>query len=161
MSTEKIPRVHVGKNIRYIRKLKKKTQKELADALDITQSAVSQFERSADGLHEKTIKKISDELEVEPLFFYFGEVSDESDFMHDILIDVILNYPPEEQYDKYREALDVDIERRQQLISVVAEGDSMAVELLGIFDTLNSKGRKEAMKRVEELAQLDQYKKED
>lgn len=156
MSTEKIQRVNIGKNIKYIRKLKDYTQEELAEALGITQSAVSQFERSAEGLHEKTIKKISDELKVDPLFLYFVEVSDENHPDHELAVNIITNYPPDEQYKRFNDELKRVYEQRNSVTP-----DELSSLCLSVFNSLNTKGKEEAIKRIQELAQLDQYKKED
>jgi pyruvate,water dikinase len=67
-----------------------------------------------------------------------------------------------EKYDKYFEALRK--ENEDQGIIEQRSGfkvDNLASMCMSIFDSLNDKGRREAIKRLNELAQLDQYKKED
>ena len=95
------------------------------------------------------------------MFLMHTAVHDEKAPTHDILIDVIKNYPAEEQYDKYFEALRK--ENEDQSIIEQRSGfkvDNLASMCMSIFDSLNDKGRREAIKRLNELAQLDQYKKE-
>lgn len=156
MSMEKIQRVNIGKNISFIRRLRKKTQQELADEMDVTQSAISQFERSAEGLHEKTIMRISDKLKVDPLFLYFVEVSDETHPDHELAVNIITNYPPDEQYKRFNDELKRVYEQRNSVTP-----DELSSLCLSVFNSLNTKGKEEAIKRIQELAQLDQYKKED
>lgn len=54
----------IGKNIKLTRQNKKMSQKELADKLNISQAAISQFEKNSTTPKLDTIKKIANALEV-------------------------------------------------------------------------------------------------
>lgn len=54
----------VGENIKKARKNAGLTQKELADALNITQSAIAKFESNATNIKMSTIRKFSEVLNV-------------------------------------------------------------------------------------------------
>jgi transcriptional regulator with XRE-family HTH domain len=49
----------VGKNIRYLRKLKKLTQSKLADAIGVATQQVSKYELGSNGLHSYSLYKVA------------------------------------------------------------------------------------------------------
>ena len=49
----------VGKNIRYLRKLNKLTQSELADAIGIAYQQVSKYEQGTNGMHSYILHKVA------------------------------------------------------------------------------------------------------
>ena len=49
----------VGKNIRYLRKLKKLTQQEIADAIGVACQQVSKYEKGINGLHSYSLYKVA------------------------------------------------------------------------------------------------------
>lgn len=56
----------IGENIRHIRKEKGITQKELGERLNMTQSAIGQFENNKTSPKKDTIEKIASALSVKP-----------------------------------------------------------------------------------------------
>ena len=49
----------VGKNIRYLRKLNKLTQSEVADAIGVACQQVSKYEKGMNGLHSYSLYKVA------------------------------------------------------------------------------------------------------
>ena len=68
---------NIGDNIKKIRKQKGISQKELAKALNISQAAVSQFEKGSTSLRLGTIQKIAAALGVP--YLYLIDIHDEND----------------------------------------------------------------------------------
>ncbi len=70
-------RKNIGDNIKSIRKQKGISQKELAKALNVSQAAVSQFEKGSTSLKLGTIQKIATALDVP--YLYLIDTHDEED----------------------------------------------------------------------------------
>lgn len=151
------PKIDVGKNISCMRKIRgNTTQAELADKLGITQSAVSQFERNGDGIHARTLEKIADALDVDERVLDCFCLYDENDINYTLVTDTVRNYPKEDQLIVISDAINSEIEQRS-----MEKTDSLSSLCMSIFNSLNDDGKNEAIKRINELAQLSQYKKED
>ena len=154
---------HVKENIKFLRKLRGLTQEQLSDKMGVTQSAISQFERSGK-LQFSTQVRLCKELDVEFALLYLSALHDESSPFHEIVEHAVKSFPAERQADEIFNAIEQrgrseqynDIEQRNSI-----KPDKLSSVCMSIFNSLNDKGKQEAVKRINELAQLDQYKKED
>ena len=146
---------NIKQNIKYLRKLRGLTQKQLAEKMGVTQSAVSQFESSGN-LQLSTLMRLCEVLQVDQAWIYLSALYDKRSPFHDVLEHAIKTLPVEEQGEeifKVIEQRDTTEQRSKD------ETDSLSSLCMSIFDSLNEQGKKEAVKRIQELAQLEQYKK--
>ena len=60
----------IGEKIKYLRKLKKLTLKEISDETDLSISFLSQVERMKSSLTLESLKKVSEVLHVNPSYFF-------------------------------------------------------------------------------------------
>lgn len=116
--------------IKALRKEKNITQKELAKKLNMTQSAVSQFESGQTQLTEQQIKKILVALDESLSDFYM--------LYHEILSRRSA-YKALETYKK--------------------EYDSLPSKIMTATNELNEQGRRKVYEYVLDLLQIDKYKK--
>lgn len=72
----------LGKQIRKLRKEKKMTMKELAKNVDVTEQAISQYERGIRTPSQQIVKKIALALDVDIDSLYVWDVSDVFFIMH-------------------------------------------------------------------------------
>ncbi|WP_270742695.1 helix-turn-helix domain-containing protein [Holdemanella biformis] len=116
--------------IKTLRKEKKITQKELAKKLNITQSAVSQFESGQTKLTEQQIKSILSALDVDYSDFYLFY----SQLLHTRTSNKAL-----ERYKK--------------------ETESLPGKIMTTTNQLNEQGQRKVFEYVLDLLQIDKYKK--
>lgn len=64
--------MNLGENIKKVRKIRGMTQKELGDLIDVSQSAIGQFEKK-DNINSKTLEKIAQAMHVSVLDLYYPE----------------------------------------------------------------------------------------
>lgn len=117
----------VNENIRKIRKEKGMTQKELGKKLGISQSAIGQFESKETNLKIDTITKIANALAV--------DITSLIDTDELAILD-IKEHPEKWGFDKEK----LSEERIEQALK-----------------KLNTMGKEEAVKRVEELTEIKKY----
>ena len=151
----------VGKNIAVVRKLRGLTQQQLANKLGITQSAVSKFEVHGDKIHRSTLAKLGEVLEVDPVLLNFKDLNDKGGQYHDAIVHAIKTYAPEDQYQELVFDIDYEIEQRRIGMYTGSAVSPEEAEVIDLFGKLNTNGKREAVKRIEELTQLAQYRKVD
>lgn len=147
---------HVGENIKHLRKLRGLTQKQLAKKMNVTQSAISQFE-SGGNLQSSTMIRLCNVLDVEYAFIYLPALYDETSPLHDSLEHIVKTFPRQEQLEQIFKVIEQRGKAEQRS---KADTDSLSSLCMSIFNSLNDDGKNEAIKRIDELAQLDKYKKE-
>lgn len=126
----------IGSIIREYRKQKNITQKDLAEMLGISQSAISSLERTGDNLRADTAKKVAAALDID-----YRELFPP--------IDLTRGKAPDETIAHFNHA----IEQSNQL-----ETDLVLFEQIQThFGKLNASGKTEAVKRVEELTMIPRY----
>ena len=122
--------IEISDIIKALRKEKNITQKELAKKLNMTQSAVSQFESGQTQLTEQQIKKILVALDESLSDFYM--------LYHEIL-----------SRRSTHKALEVHKK----------EYDSLPSKIMTATNELNEQGRRKVYEYVLDLLQIDKYKK--
>lgn len=122
--------IEISDIIKALRKEKNITQKELAKKLNMTQSAVSQFESGQTQLTEQQIKKILVALDESLSDFYM--------LYHEILS---------------RRSTRKGLER------IKKEYDSLPSKIMTATNELNEQGRRKVYEYVLDLLQIDKYKK--
>lgn len=129
----------IGSNIKSARTKKGLTQKQLGQKLGVSQSAIGQFEKDSSSPNIKTIEKIADALDIN-----YRELVEPDD-----IFTVIQSSLPD--------ALDKAVES----LKAVGINDYEVANLINLYqNVLNGEGKKEALKRVEELAEIKKYRKD-
>lgn len=150
----------IGENIKRIRKEKGLTQKALGDKCGLADSAIRRYELGGANPKIITLRRIADGLEVS-LSDLVGDdyqaISSDPYFAKSVeprrAIQILEN-----MYDTWEEAgfsasnPPQDNEDRKKIYPVARKK-----ELLRAFDTLNYKGKVEAVKRVQELTEIPRY----
>lgn len=131
----------VGENIRDIRKSKKMSQEELGKLLGVSQAMIAQYETGTRIPKIETLARIAEALNV-----FIGELD------HNWGTDILNN---NEEYQKTRKML--------SNLEATAERKVKREEkfLLDAYWKLNSSGRAEARKRVQELTEIPRYANSD
>ena len=125
----------IGEGIKAARQAAGLTQKELAEKLGISASAVGQFEKS-DNMRTETIEKIADVLGVSPYSIIF--------------------YDPE-PFPIGSDDPEGTAEVERALFGKVTNRTALDIS----YNKLNNLGKEEAVKRVEELTYIEKYTKSD
>ena len=128
----------IGDNIKKIRTDKNITQKQLADRINVSAAAISQFEKS-DSLRIDTLQKIAEALEVELsnlIAPYYSEILQRTQ-------------------DKAKEAINLISRSELSEECIINNSDRMNE----VFDVLNDTGQEKAIEQVELLAKIPEYKK--
>lgn len=137
----------IGEKIKAFRKDKKITQKTLSELSGLAEITIRQYEANKYAPKVENLKKIATALEVSLTdFLEPGQTLREYD-------------PKDDAWDILTKKSDGSLVRNIQT-NVVHSTFMPTIEqkaLLRYFDILNDKGKKEAIKRVEELTQLIKY----
>ena len=94
----------VGKNIRYLRKLKKLTQQKLADVIGVACQQVSKYELGTNGLHSYSLYKVAHKA-------------------FNIIMDVLADPKMIEKYDGFRS----DMEMKRIEIELLGEAKAPGI----------------------------------
>lgn len=131
----------IGESIKALRQAAGLTQKELGDKLGVSASAVGQFEKS-DNMRTETAEKIAKALGVS----YF----------------TLLFYNPDPEEFIEEENIGLRSEIKAALFgSSEKEESTNRIALNNSYSKLNTLGKNEAVKRVEELTHIEVYTKKD
>lgn len=173
----------VGENIKRIRKKKGLTQKQLGALCGLADSAIRRYELGGANPKIETIQKIAHALEVEYTdLFTFKKYEITTDLLAnqpDIkkhIIDSTLNIMGNDVNQQVKEILTngsideivkilnsiithIEINEDLETIKIHYYVNSKKDYLLNAFEKLNETGKKEAIKRVEELAEIPKYQK--
>ena len=127
----------LGENIKRIRKERGMTQKELGEKLNVSQQMIGQYESDTSNLLEKTIRKVAIALDcrIDELLDLPSVVNVSDDFMVDFQKGVLEYSVPQNEYYKFA--------------------------ISQAFNKLNPLGKKEAIKRIEELTEIKKYTEPD
>lgn len=140
---EKKPRTlseAVAFNIRKYRKIAGMTQEELAEAVGTTKSAISKYELGRRFPDANTMDDLANVFEIPSLFLIAGE--DDAAKITEILSE---------------QANASDVQRIADEMSEM--GGYYRRTYLDAFNRLNDAGRKKAIERVEELAEIPKYQR--
>lgn len=121
--------MNFGDKMKKIREEKKISQRALGEKLGITQQSIAQYEKAVKPPKYETIEKIANALEVSPAMLQT---------QHNVS-ELFASITKEFDQTLYEET------ERQRLLTN--------------YENLNVKGKKEAIKRVEELAEIPKYRK--
>ena len=113
------------------------TQQEVADALGVTKSTISKYEKGLRGLNPDHIEILSQLYGIEPLYLITGKTLSELEHNDEVRISQQL-----ESEQKYWESI---------LLT------DAVVQLMPLLDRLNDEGIQKAIERVEELTQIPKY----
>ena len=148
----------IGLRIKAIRKQKGLTQKELGERLNVSGAMIAQYETGKRKPKKETIEQIAKALDV-PSYDLLLRDSVDSRFeeINDIIKSLNLGVP-----------ISVDKENKEMFISFPTDESIQdfkkgqdKTKLLDCYDSLNSLGKKEALKRVDELTLIEKYTKKD
>ena len=148
----------VAENIKRIRKEKHLTQKQLGEKCGMSESTLRQYEIGYRNPKIETIKKIADALEVGLWEIVELDQMDLDTRIQEIK-KMISQLTPEglKEFDRLTtEALNENqesIQKKQETTAVQSK------EMLRAYSRLNNAGRKEAVKRINELAEIPRYTK--
>ncbi len=137
--------INFGKNIKALRKAKKMTQDELADAIGKSRRSIVGYENGEIDVSLTVIMDIAEVLDccISELFDTETKISDDDflSFDNTVLTNLFCNTesPMRDSYN----------------IKVSSDG----LELLNLYEELNLKGRVEACKRIKEMTLLEKYTK--
>lgn len=121
--------IEISDILKALRKEKKITQEELAKKLDITQSAVSQFESGQTKLTDQQVKVILTALDESLSDFYM--------FYHDVLS---------------RRSTQKRLEERKK------ECEALPDKIMTTAYKLNEQGQRKVLDYIDDLLQIDKYK---
>ena len=132
METTELYLLDFGSRLRLFRKQRKLRQSDMAEALGVTVSAYSNYENNYRNPNDEVLFAISDILGVDMHLLIFGTELPDPEF-------------------------DFEFELSLTEVNTI---DNRLSDLCDIYiKNLNELGRAEALKRIYELSQLDQYKK--
>ncbi|MBS4980689.1 MAG: helix-turn-helix domain-containing protein [Lachnospiraceae bacterium] len=167
-----------GEKVKEIRKRKGLSQLELGEKMNISQQAVAKYERINDPPKLTTVRKIADALDItiSELIDDWGkytleEISSDIDketvYKNSHRLIEKLESIEDENGELNQELLEKEL---QSIIKITKEAAALSnvfedsqllkysKEITELLKMLNDAGRNEALKRVEELTQLTQYK---
>lgn len=155
-----------GENMKRIRKSRKLSQRALGDILGIRQQSVAQYEKSQNAPKFETVQKIANALEV-PVSILYGDNVIPAESFHS-MVDQVMNMKNEpisaEDSKKAKLTIKIPEGLKYSLIEVMdkitdpRDSDLIRMQLLTCYDNrLNDAGKAEALKRVEELAEIKKY----
>lgn len=143
----------IGLRIKAIRKQKGLTQKELGERLNVSGAMIAQYETGKRKPKKETIEQIAKALDV-PSYDLLDNRFEE---INDIIKSLNLGVP-----------ISVDKENKEMFIGFPTDESIQdfkkgqdKTKLLDCYDSLNSLGKKEALKRVDELTLIEKYTKKD
>lgn len=164
----------VGENIRRIRKEKKLTQKQLGELCQINEVQIRQYEIGKANPKIETIEKIAHALQC-PVY-ELREISEPQTTTESIInlfqpsayeLEKILPNPttnPDEYNNaikKIEKAIHKEISNsyadKKSTGNETTKSEISLTDIKPLFEKLNAYGKKEAVKRVEELTHLKQY----
>ena len=156
-------KVTVGDNIRKFRKQKKMTQKELGNKLGISQSAINQFENNKTAPKLTTIIKIANALDVLP-----RDLIDKADLAEIPEIKEMQDSKPRirtSSIDYIKKCLESESALNTAELTQLFHSDKDTLEifwsLLCDFNLLNNAGKQEAVKQINLLSKIPEYKQDD
>jgi len=126
----------VGEQIKRIRVQKGLTQKQVADACGMADSAIRKYESGIMRPKPLTVSRIAKALEVEPFVLTGGD----------------FHYPI---------TFTVPIGELQDAFDAMFGWDDIRKSISKSLDRLNDDGQQEAVKRVEELTEISRYRRQD
>lgn len=124
----------IGEHIRYIRIQKGMTQKQVADACGMADSAIRKYESGVMRPKLITVSRIAKALEVDPMVLTAGDV----------------NYPI---------TLTIPVDELKSTIDGLFGWDDVRNSISKSLDKLNPLGQQKAVERVEELTEIPRYQK--
>lgn len=151
----------IGENIRYYRKEKGLTQKELGNMCGINEVQIRRYELGGSNPKLETIQKIAKALDVEPYALddrlFNIRIGYQTLQYLESELDRIDNYSRDiSAKEKYRKEIERSILQFQNELKELELNER---ELLNNYRLLNEEGKKEANKRIEELAEITRYTK--
>lgn len=79
----------IGKRIKQARKDMNKTQDDLAEILEVSNSYISRIERGTTKLSLELLIKISTFLDIEPSYILTGSISSSDDYLRNDIVDML------------------------------------------------------------------------
>lgn len=151
----------IGENIRYYRKEKGLTQKELGNMCGINEVQIRRYELGGSNPKLETIQKIAKALNVEPYALDDRLINIRIGYQTlqylESELDRIYNYSGDiSAKEKYRKEIERSI---LQFQNELMELELNEPKLLNNYRLLNEEGKKEANKRIEELTEITRYTK--
>lgn len=154
----------IGENIKRIRAEKRITQKQLADALGVSQAMVAQYESDKRNPKMETIKKIADALEVS-----IDELCDSKATMinvfrgnclpqisHDVIPDSSSDFLRMMCDEIIKDSTDEEIREYFSYCSTTYKPK----EIFLLLNQLNEMGQDKALEQIELLSKIPEYRKE-
>ena len=142
-----------GKNIKAIRKQKGLTQKQLAQKLNVTQSAISDFESDRTNIRMSTLRKIADALDVNVIELYDAPAMIKAALVSQSLID------------DQAQAVEAAVNARYRQLAGYGLIDDSLLEILNLksrlqanFDAVNVDGQKKIVDYSDDIASNAKYK---
>ena len=152
--------VKIGKFIAQCRKNKNMTQAELAEKLNVSQQMIGQWETGKSNPKIETLRRIADTLEIGLWEIVELDQMDLDTRIQEIKKMVALLTP--EGLEEFERLTIESINENQESIQKKQETTAVqSKEMLRAYSRLNNAGRKEAVKRVDELTELPRYTKPD
>lgn len=150
--------MNVGEKIRKIRTEKKMTQQDLATALGVSQAMVAQYENGTRQPKEETRIKIAAALDVDAFALY--DIEQVSKMLEEL--DKINKNAVTQGKEAFESIVSSLVETTSRIATQTSEDlPPKENQLLYHYGKLNDFGQKEAVKRVKELTQIDEYTKEE
>lgn len=155
-----------GENMKRIRKSRKLSQHALGDILGIRQQSVAQYEKSQNAPKFETVQKIANALEVPVSILYGDNVIPPESFLSMVNQVMDAKNEPVSAEDQKKAKFNIRIPEDLKYNLVAAmdkitdprDSDLIRIQLLNCYDNrLNDNGKAEALKRVEELAEIKKY----
>ena len=79
----------IGKRIKQARKYNNKTQEDLAECLEVSNSYISRIERGTTKLSLELLIKICTYLNIEPAYVLTGSISSSDDYLRNDIVDML------------------------------------------------------------------------
>lgn len=162
----------IGERIKMARNRAGLTQKELGERMGVSGTMIAMYETDSRNPKVETIRKIAEALDI-PTFelntgLRFGselekifyEISEEKQISLDFVIDVFLSFDVHDpKYGILDNKFDLTKENILQIVEMELSEVNDNRKLIDNYNKLNGVGKKEAIKRIEELTYIDKYTK--
>lgn len=158
---------HLGQNIQTVRKLKKMTQQELADAIGINLQSLSKIERGVNYPTLETLEKIMEVLEVTPNELLKGTWKYASHIEKDIIeflkkeerLNVELKHGHYDNFfDTEEEWIDYELKKiREYIIDYINSEEITASDIYPIKDFIQNLKFKKILERYDDFYSIDMF----
>lgn len=172
MNNENAQLLNLGDKIKYYRNLKKLTQKQLSEMSGVSETAIRKYEGKQRKPKIETIIKIALALEIQPNLLLDTDTNITNLIDHSDYNEIKADFNSEEEVCAFlNEILKRGFKPIQEIengtvfsngpalvtLPVKVKIEKLTDTLLSDFNKLNKTGKEEAVKRVEELTQINKY----